>query len=130
MQKNIYSDDVFTRDKTEPNLDEIRAELFDRCRMNRNGTFCVNFGVSFYAGMRRELGQDFERIVRELDQFLALERKSFQVNFVSKLFVNWAVVVTQLVERLLPTPEVHCSNPVTRKIYIECLLTTVLKRRI
>ena len=48
---------------------------------------------------------------------------------------NWAVVVAQLVERLLPIPEVHSSNPVIGKnlfiyIYIEHLLTVncVLKR--
>ena len=44
-----------------------------------------------------------------------------------------AVVVSQLVEQLLPIPEVHGSIPVIDKIYIEhlltCLLSTVLKRR-
>ena len=35
----------------------------------------------------------------------------------------WAVVVVQLVERSLPTPEVRGSNPVIGKIYIEQLLT-------
>ena len=41
-----------------------------------------------------------------------------------------AVVVAQLVERLLATPEVHGLNPVICQIYIEqCLLSTVLKRR-
>ena len=43
------------------------------------------------------------------------------------------VVVAQLVERSLPTPEVHSSTPVIGKIYIEhlfsCLLSTVLKRQ-
>ena len=39
------------------------------------------------------------------------------------------MVVTQLVERSLPTPEVHCSNPVIGKIYIECLLQILLKRQ-
>ena len=35
-----------------------------------------------------------------------------------------AVVVVQLVERSLPTPEVHSSNPVIGEIYIEhCLLS-------
>ena len=38
------------------------------------------------------------------------------------------MVVAQLVERLLPTPEVCGSNLVIGKIYIEhCLLSTVLK---
>ena len=41
-----------------------------------------------------------------------------------------AVVVAQLAERSLPTPEVRGSNPVLGKIYIEhCLLSTVLKRQ-
>ena len=41
-----------------------------------------------------------------------------------------AVVVAQLVERLLATPEVHGLNPVICQIYIvQCLLSTVLKRR-
>ena len=35
----------------------------------------------------------------------------------------WAVVVTQLVDRLLPTPEVHRSNPVIGNFYIEHLFT-------
>ena len=38
-----------------------------------------------------------------------------------------AVVVAQLVERSLPTPEVRGSNPVISKIYIEqWLLSTIL----
>ena len=43
-----------------------------------------------------------------------------------------AVVAAQLVEWLLPTPEVHCSNPVISKhLYLTfiCLLSTVFKRR-
>ena len=44
-----------------------------------------------------------------------------------------AVVVAQLVDWLLPIPEVRSSNPVIGKIYIEhlftCFLSTVLKRR-
>ena len=42
----------------------------------------------------------------------------------------WAVDVAQLVERLLATPEVHSSNHVISKLYIEqCLLSAVLKGR-
>ena len=37
------------------------------------------------------------------------------------------MVVAQLVERSRPTPEVRGSNPVSGKIYIECLLSAVLK---
>ena len=40
-----------------------------------------------------------------------------------------AVVVAQLVERLLPVPEVCGSNPVTGKKFMEHLLSTALKRR-
>ena len=51
----------------------------------------------------------------------------------TKLEIFWEVVVAQLVEQLLPIPEVHGSNPVFGKIHIEhlftCLLSTVLKRR-
>ena len=42
---------------------------------------------------------------------------------------SWAVVVTQLVERSLPIPEVRGSNPAIGKNYIEHLLSTGLKRR-
>ena len=42
----------------------------------------------------------------------------------------WAVVVAQLVERSLATPEVRGSNPAIGKIDIEqFLLSAVLKRR-
>ena len=42
--------------------------------------------------------------------------------------MTWEGVVTQLVERLLPTPKVRGLNPVIGKIYIEqCLLSTYLK---
>ena len=37
--------------------------------------------------------------------------------------------MAELVERLLLTPEVRDSNPLIGKIYIEFLLSTVLKRR-
>ena len=39
------------------------------------------------------------------------------------------VAVALLAERLLLTPEVRGSNRVISKIYIECLLSDVLKRR-
>ena len=48
---------------------------------------------------------------------------------VIKMFFDGAVYVAQLVARLLPTPEVGCSNPVNGKIHIEhSLLSTVLQR--
>ena len=39
--------------------------------------------------------------------------------FLKKNKDGWAVIVAQLVERLLETPEVRCSNPVIGKINIE-----------
>ena len=40
------------------------------------------------------------------------------------MFLDRAVVVAQLVEQLLPTPEVHGSNPVIVKLlYVEHLCT-------
>ena len=42
---------------------------------------------------------------------------------------EWAAVVAQLVERLLPRPEVRGSNPVIGEILFMCSLSTVLKRR-
>ena len=43
------------------------------------------------------------------------------------LYVLWLVVVAQLVEQLLLTPEIHGSNPVIGKFY---LLLTILKGQI
>ena len=55
-----------------------------------------------------------------------------QCNWVSKLLsihcFIWAVVVAQLEEPSLPIPDVHGSNPVIGKIYIEHFLS-VLKRQ-
>ena len=38
-----------------------------------------------------------------------------------EFYGNWAVVVAQLEERSLPTPQFYDSNPVIDKIYIEHL---------
>ena len=46
-----------------------------------------------------------------------------------KVSTVWAVVVVQLVERSLPTPEVCGSNRVIGKFYTSHNLLTVLKRR-
>ena len=49
-----------------------------------------------------------------------------------KLRTKYAVVVAQLVEYLLLTPEVRSSNPVIGKLLywtFICLLSTVLKRK-
>ena len=41
-----------------------------------------------------------------------------------------AVIIAKLVEWLRSPTEVHCSNPVIGKMYIEyCFLSTVSKRR-
>ena len=47
-------------------------------------------------------------------------RLAIGVNVINKFknsvaSIVWAVVVAQLVERSLPTPEVHVSNPVISK---------------
>ena len=60
--------------------------------------------------------------------------KSFVIGMTNKRMTTREVVVAQLVERLLPIPEVRGSIPVIRNffIYIEQLLYTVncvLKRR-
>ena len=54
--------------------------------------------------------------------------------FTLSLFVGGAVVVAQLVERLLPIPEVHGSNPVIgKKIYctftVNCIEKTKIKKK-
>ena len=46
-----------------------------------------------------------------------------------RLKLAWAVVVPKSVERLLPIPEVHSSNPAIGKKLNEHLLSTVLKRQ-
>ena len=45
------------------------------------------------------------------------------VNYDRRAFLRLAVVVAQLVEQSLLIPEVHGSNPVIHKIYIEHLFT-------
>ena len=57
---------------------------------------------------------------------------SFEVNVLNPLLTStllWAVIVAQLVDQSLPTPEIRNSNPVIGKIYIERLLSIVLKKR-
>ena len=49
-----------------------------------------------------------------------------KLNYQSTLFNIWVVVVAQLEERSLPTPEIHGSNPDSGKLYLH---STVLKRR-
>ena len=64
----------------------------------------------------------FEEVV-SFDQFPAYNPNG-------KMSEYMAVVVAQLVERSLPTPEVHGSNPVIGKLLywtFICLLSTVLK---
>ena len=43
--------------------------------------------------------------------------------------VSRAVVVAQLVEQLLPTPEVHDSNPVIGKFYVYFLFSVLKSRK-
>ena len=44
---------------------------------------------------------------------------------------GWAVVVAQLVERSLPTPEVHSSNPINGKLLftVNCFEKTKIKKK-
>ena len=70
-------------------------------------------------------GLNYKHVERKAAQFNGLnykhvERKPAQFR---------ALVVTQLVEWSLLAPEVCSSNPGIGKIYIECLLSTALKRR-
>jgi len=64
-----------------------------------------------------------------------VERKAAQFNGLNYKHVERkpaqfrALVVTQLVEWSLLAPEVCSSNPGIGKLYIECLLSTALKRR-
>ena len=44
-------------------------------------------------------------------------------SFLTNKHYLWAVVVAQLVEQLLPTPQVRSSNQVICKIYIQNLFT-------
>ena len=48
----------------------------------------------------------------------------FQTTF--KISKRWAVVVTQLVERLLPTTEIRSSNPVISIFYLLSTLQTII----
>ena len=41
---------------------------------------------------------------------------------------NWGVVVAQVVDRSLPTPEVHCSNPVIGKNFIHLFTVNFIKK--
>ena len=50
----------------------------------------------------------------------------FRIQLPWRSLDTWAVVVAQLVERLLPIPEVSGSKPVIGKIYIEHLFTFFL----
>ena len=58
----------------------------------------------------------------------------YNVGNICKMSLSWAVVVAQLVERLLPTPEVRGSNPVIgKKLYwtfnVNCFEKTKIKKK-
>ena len=56
--------------------------------------------------------------------------RDFEISLKCRLnkYDSVKLVVAQLVEWLRLTPEVHGSNPVIGKLYIENLLSAVLKR--
>ena len=45
------------------------------------------------------------------------------------MYLTWAVVVAQLAERSLPTPEIRGSNPAFGKILLTVYCQLALKRR-
>ena len=62
----------------------------------------------------------------------------YNVGNICKMSLSWAVVVAQLVERLLPTPEVRGSNPVIGKLLywifnylptVNCIERTKIKKK-
>ena len=56
-------------------------------------------------------------------------RTIFQLKFRQIGRVYWGVVVAQLVEQSLPSPEIRSSDPIIGKIYsLSAALKTVLKR--
>ena len=58
-----------------------------------------------------------------MDTFNDKQRNQHNMSQLQMCAKYGAVVVAQLVERSLPIPEVHSSNPVIGKIYIEHLFT-------
>ena len=73
------------------------------------------------------------------DEFSASDEGNLKQFFCSKNKHNivwksknhiWTVVVAQLVEQLLPTPEIHGSSPFTGNLFtIVCIILTLKKRR-
>ena len=66
--------------------------------------------------------KDFSVKERVIEHGPCFHKTFFFINFGQ----NWAVVVAQLVEWSLLTPEVHGSNPVVGKLYI---LSNVLEKK-
>ena len=62
------------------------------------------------------LGLEFQRVVKIFLGFMDYCEKKKKRYLVKKQFYLWAVVVAQLVEQSLLTPEVHGLNPVIGEI--------------
>ena len=88
----------------------------------------MNISICGYLCIRLEHLKNW--IIKVLSKLSILE-KVLNVQIISfwKYADLWAVGVAQLVEWLLPTTEVHGSNPAIGKIYIEYFLSNVVKRR-
>ena len=65
--------------------------------------------------------------VQHIERFIFEYQDLYFTIFCTKSF-EWAVVVAQLVERLLPSPEVRGLNPIISKTIIECMLSTVYRK--
>ena len=66
-------------------------------------------------------------VLFKLHSFLLSRTEELILN---NIYKSRTVVLAELAERSLPTPEVCGSNSIIGKIYIEyCLLSTVMKRR-
>ena len=59
--------------------------------------------------------------------------QTFEITYEMKIATQWAVMVAQLVERSLPTPEIRSSNLTIGKVlstyYIQIEKTKVKKKR-
>ena len=57
-----------------------------------------------------------------------MHKSNLKNNVLTKVRNIWAVVVTQLVERSLPAPEVRGSNPVIGRIFIHLLTINCIEK--
>ena len=81
FQANGYSSSQELNDNLD--LDQMRLELLDLNRQSPLGAFHFNIRISYYAAIRQQLGPNFFPIVQELNQFLTLERRNYQVTYMN-----------------------------------------------